>query len=58
MTEKTNTTMQDVKASLIAKMDGGEVVRYDQRNIEQTKIPVRARLNLGREAQSAPDIDT
>jgi hypothetical protein len=58
MTEKTNTTMQDVKASLIAKMDGGEVVRYDQRNIEQTKIPVRARLNLGRDAQSAPDIDT
>lgn len=52
MTEKTNTTMQDVKASLIAKMDGGEVVRYDQRNIEQTKIPVRARLNLGRDAQS------
>lgn len=58
MTEKTNTTMQDVKASLIAKMDGSEIVRYDQCNIEQTKIPVRARLNLGRDAQSAPDIDT
>lgn len=46
MTEKTNTTMQDVKASLIAKMDGSEIVRYDQCNIEQTKIPVRDRKSV------------
>lgn len=55
--EKTNTTMQDVKASLIAKMNSGEVVRYDQRNIEQAKIPVRVPLQPGRGAQGAPDLD-
>lgn len=54
---KTDTTMQDVKASLIAKMNSGEVVRYDQRNIEQAKIPVRASLQPGRGTQGAPDLD-
>lgn len=55
--EKTNTTMQDVKASLIAKINSGEVVRYDQRNIEQAKIPVRTRLQSGRAPQDATDLD-
>ena len=55
--EKTNATMQDVKTSLIAKMDGGEIVRYDQRNIEQAKIPVRARHQPGRDVQDGPDLD-
>jgi hypothetical protein len=49
--------MKDVKASLIVKMDGGEVVRYDQRDIERAKGPVRARLQPGRDVPGAPDLD-
>jgi cell filamentation protein len=53
--EKASTTLQDLKASLIAKMDNGAVVRYDQRNVEQAKGPIRTRLQQAPDLQSSPD---
>jgi cell filamentation protein len=55
--EKTSTALHDVKTSLIAKMDAGEIVRYEHRNIEQAKIPVRARLQPGRDGHDTPDLE-
>lgn len=55
--EKTNTTMQDVKSSLIAKMNSGEVVSYDKRNVEHAKNTIRAIAQQGYDSRSNPDLD-
>ncbi|WP_075790582.1 Fic family protein [Massilia putida] len=54
--EKTKTALQDVKATLLAKMDAGEIVHYDQRNIEQAKSPVRTTLQQER-GTHGPDLE-
>lgn len=56
-TAKTRLAIQSVKVALIAKMDSGEVVRYDQRNIEHTKDSLKAQLQQGSDRSNDPDRD-